>query len=168
MPKGLFVMALNAYLNIVALRQGPIWGSVTQKGREGSIAVIAVHHEIVGPRIPGSGRPTGKRIHKPLVITKLVDCASPLLYAVLTSNETIPTFELRFFTPDPKGFEKHHFKICLTNAHISSIQFRMTNTRSKFGLQLPEREEVAFTYQKISWTWNEGGISADDDWETPR
>lgn len=161
-------MALNAYLEIVAQIQGPILGSVTQKGREGSIGVIAVSHEIVSPRIPGTGRPTGKRIHKPLVITKLVDRASPLLYAVLTTNENIPSFALRFFAPDPMGIEKQHFKISLTNAHISSIQFRMTNTRSKFGLQMPEREEVAFTYQKISWTWNDGGITADDDWETPR
>ncbi len=161
-------MALNAYLKIVAQRQGPILGSVTQKGREGTIQVIAVMHEIVSPRAPASGRPTGKRTHKPFVITKLIDRASPLLYGILTSNENIPTFVLQFFRPDASGIEKQHFTIQLTNANISAINFRMPNTRSKFGMQMPEREEVAFTYQKISWTWNEGGISADDDWETPR
>lgn len=161
-------MALNAYLKIVAQRQGPIVGSVTQKGREGTLQVIAVLHEIVSPRAPGSGRPTGKRTHKPLVVTKVLDRASPLLYNILTSNENISSFELQFFTPDKAGIEKQHFTIRLTNAHISSINFRMPSTRSKFGMQMPEREEIAFTYQKINWTWNEGGISADDDWETPR
>ena len=34
--------------------------------------------------------------------------------------------------------------------------------------RLAEYEEVSLTYQKIEWTWNEGGISASDDWETPR
>ena len=34
--------ALNAYLKLKGQKQGEIKGSVTQKGREGAIAVIAV------------------------------------------------------------------------------------------------------------------------------
>lgn len=161
-------MALNAYLKIVALRQGTILGSVTQKGREGTIQVNAVMHEIVSPRDPASGRPTGKRAHKPFVITKTVDRASPLLYLILTSNENIQSAEILFFTPDKMGIERQHFTVRLSNANISAINFRMPNTRNKFTAQLPEREDISFTYQKISWTWNDGGISAEDDWETPR
>jgi len=161
-------MALNAHLRIVAEKQGTILGSVTQKGREGSIQVIAAMHEIVSPRDPASGRPTGKRVHKPFVVTKVLDRSSPLLYSVLCNNENIKSFELQFYTPDKTGIEKQHYTVRLENANISSIIFRMPNTRSKIASQLPEREEVSFTYQKIVWTWNEGGISADDDWETPR
>ena len=36
--------ALNAYLKLKGQKQGEIKGSVTQKGREGRIAVIAVQH----------------------------------------------------------------------------------------------------------------------------
>ncbi|HRI69004.1 MAG TPA: type VI secretion system tube protein Hcp, partial [Polyangium sp.] len=43
-------MALNAYLRLKGQKQGEIKGSVTQKGREGSIMVIAVSHEIISPR----------------------------------------------------------------------------------------------------------------------
>ncbi|HVK69879.1 MAG TPA: Hcp family type VI secretion system effector [Polyangium sp.] len=161
-------MALNAHLRIVAEKQGAILGSVTQKGREGSIQVIAAMHEIVSPRDPASGRPTGKRVHKPFVVTKVLDRSSPLLYSVLCNNENIKSFELQFYTPDKTGIEKQHYTVRLENANISSIIFRMPSTRSKIASQLPEREEIAFTYQKIVWTWNEGGISADDDWETPR
>jgi type VI secretion system secreted protein Hcp len=161
-------MALNAHLRIVAEKQGAILGSVTQKGREGSIQVIAAMHEIVSPRDPASGRPTGKRVHKPFVVTKVLDRSSPLLYSVLCHNENIKSFELQFYTPDKTGIERQHYTVRLENANISSIIFRMPNTRSKFAAQLPEREEVSFTYQKITWTWNEGGITADDDWESPR
>ncbi|MDC0743496.1 Hcp family type VI secretion system effector [Polyangium mundeleinium] len=161
-------MALNAHLRIVAEKQGAILGSVTQKGREGSIQVIAAMHEIVSPRDPASGRPTGKRVHKPFVVTKVLDRSSPLLYSVLCNNENIKSFELQFYTPDKTGIEKQHYTVRLENANISSIIFRMPSTRSKIASQLPEREEISFTYQKIVWTWNEGGISADDDWETPR
>lgn len=56
----------------------------------------------------------------------------------------------------------------LTNANISAITFKMANIRSPKLVRLAEYEEIAFTYQKIEWTWNEGGKTAGDDWETPR
>ena len=72
-------MALNAYLSLKGQKQGQIKGSVTQKGREGKIMVIAYSHEIVSPRDTASELPTGKRMHKPLVITKELDKSTPLL-----------------------------------------------------------------------------------------
>jgi type VI secretion system secreted protein Hcp len=161
-------MALAAYLTIVAERQGPIHGSVTQKGREGKILVLAVQHEIVCPRDPQSGIPTGKRMHKPLTVIKELDSSSPLLYAVLCTNENIRDARLEFWTTTPTGQEKQHYTVRLTNANISSINFKLPNIRSARLQRLTEYEEVALTYQKIEWTWNDGGISAADDWETPR
>ena len=26
---------------------------------------------------------------------------------------------------------------------------------------------MALTYQKITWTWIDGGVTAEDDWEAP-
>jgi type VI secretion system secreted protein Hcp len=161
-------MALNAYLTLTAEKQGLIRGSVTQKGREGKILVFSVSHEIVCPRDPTNGRPTGKRMHKPFIITKELDRSTPVLYGVLTNNENITTWELQFWQPSPTGVEKQHFTVRLTNANISSIHFKMANTRSPKLSRLPEYEEVAFTYQKIEWVWMDGNLSADDDWETPR
>jgi type VI secretion system secreted protein Hcp len=161
-------MALNAYLSLTGQKQGPIRGSVTQKGREGKIMVIGVFHEIVCPRDPSSGLPTGRRIHKPLTVLKELDRASPLLHAVLTGNENITEARLDFWTPTPTGAEKQHYTVRLTNANISGIFFKMPNVRSPKLSKIPEYEEVSFTYQKIDWTWNEGGLSAADDWETPR
>jgi type VI secretion system secreted protein Hcp len=56
----------------------------------------------------------------------------------------------------------------LVNATISGITFKMANVRAPKLARLPEYEEVSFTYQRIEWTWNEGGITASDDWEMPR
>ena len=165
-------MALNAYLKLKGQKQGEIKGSVTQKGREGKIMVIAVSHEIVSPRDAASGLPTGKRMHKPLVITKELDKASPLLLQMLTHNENIPEFELQFWTPQVKatggaGMEVQHYTIKLTNANIASISFRMLNNKNPELTRYTEYEEIAFTYQKIEWLWNDGGIMAMDDWEAP-
>ncbi|MFP7754274.1 Hcp family type VI secretion system effector [Thermodesulfobacteriota bacterium B35] len=160
-------MALNAYLKLTAESTGEIKGSVTQAGREDSIMVIAVEHEIVSPRDVASGLPTGKRQHKPLVITKEVDKSSPLLYTVLVNNENITKWELRFWQPSPSGQEVQHYTIQLENASISGIQLEMLNNKYPENMAHKEREHVAFTYQKIIWTWEDGGITAEDDWESP-
>src|SRR6185436_12501865 len=113
-------MALNAYLKLKGQKTGEIKGSVTQKGREGKIMVIAVSHEIVSPRDPASGLPTGKRMHKPFVITKELDKSSPLLYKALCTNENITEFELQFFAPKAGGAgvgtEYNNYTVKLTNA----------------------------------------------------
>jgi len=160
-------MALNAYLKLKGQKTGEIKGSVTQKGREGKIMVIAVSHEIVSPRDPASGLPTGKRMHKPMVITKALDKATPLLYNVLTNNENIQEWQLQFWRPSATGAEQQHFTIKLTNANIASIAFRMPNNKHPDLMKFAEYEEIAFTYQKIEWTWTDGGITAMDDWESP-
>lgn len=161
-------MALAAYLSIVAERLGPIHGSVTQKGRENKILVIAVQHEIVCPRDPQSGIPTGKRMHKPLTIMKELDCASPLLSQILCTNENIREATLQFWMATPTGQERQHYTVRLTNANISAINFKMGNIRNPRLARLTEYEEIALTYQKIEWTWTDGGKTAMDDWETPR
>ena len=164
-------MALNAYLKLKGQKQGEIKGSVTQKGRENKIMVIAVSHEIVSPRDPASGLPTGKRMHKPFVITKELDKSSPLLYTALCTNENITEFELQFWSPQMRasaagaGAEVQNYKVKLTNASIVDISFRMLNNKNPELVKFAEYEEVSFTYQKIEWTWVDGGIMSSDDWE---
>ena len=131
--------------------------------------VIAVSHEIVSPRDTASGQATGKRIHKPLVITKELDKSSPVLYASMVNNETINEFELQFFKPKlavgGAGLEVNHYRIRLTNAQINDIRFTMLNTKNPELVKYAEYEEVSFSYEKIEWTWIDGGIEAADDWE---
>ena len=165
-------MALNQYLRLKGQKQGEIKGSVTQKGREGKIMVIAMSHEIVSPRDAASGLPTGKRMHKPFVITKELDKSSPLLYNALCNNENISEWELQYWTPQLSaatgvGAEKQHFTVKLTNANIASISFRSLNNKNPELSRYAEYEEIAFTYQKIEWVWVDGGITAMDDWEAP-
>src|SRR5262245_32643788 len=165
-------MALNAYLSLTGQKQGDIKGSVTQKGREGKIMVIAVDHEITSPRDSASGLPTGKRQHKPFVITKELDKSTPLLYNALVNNENITKWKLEFWTPQIKatsgaGVEVQHYTVELVNANIASIEFEMLNNKNPELTRYAEYEEIAFTYQKIVWTWKDGGITAEDDWEAP-
>lgn len=158
-------MSLNAYLTATGQKQGPIKGGVTQKGREGSIAVYGVDHEVLSPRDAASGLPTGKRQHKPFVIRKEIDKASPLLFKTLVTNETLTKVVLKFFAPTASGAEANNYTIKLTNANIAAIRTNVENNRLDPGTKLPVLEEVTFTYQKIEWTWVDGGITTSDNWQ---
>jgi type VI secretion system secreted protein Hcp len=160
-------VALNAYLKLAGQRQGNIRGSVTQKGREGTIMVIAGSHDVVTPRDPATGEATGKRQHRPLIITKEVDAASAPLHAAQASNENFKEWELQFYRPSVTAVEVMSFAIRLTNASIASIHMEMPNNKHADLMKLETFEEVAFTYQRIEWTWTDGNLAAADDWEAP-
>jgi type VI secretion system secreted protein Hcp len=162
-------MALNAYLSLSGQTQGQIKGSVTQKGREGKIMVIAAEHQVLSPRDAASGLATGKRQHKPFVITKEIDLSSPRLYTALVSNETITDWELQFWAPKgigstagAAGVEIMRYSVRLTQAAICDIRFHMLNNKNPELARYAEHEEVAFTYQKIEWTWVPTALTASD------
>jgi type VI secretion system secreted protein Hcp len=162
-----FIMALNSFLQLKGAKQGDIKGSVTQKGREGKIMVIAFVHEVQSPRDPASGQATGKRTHKPFMITKEIDQSSPLLYTALTNNENITSWELQCFATKGTGVEVNHYTVRLTNAKVVDIRSIMLNNKVTENLKMPLMEEVGFVYEKIEWTWVAGGITATDDWISP-
>ncbi len=157
-------MALNAYLRLTGDTQGEIKGSVTQAGREDSIMVIAFDHEVVSPRDAASGLPTGKRQHKPLTITKEIDESTPVLMNVLTNNENLSEVILQFWQPSRSGNEFQYYTIELTNASIVDIHQEMLNNKYPENMQHKEREHISFVYQKITWTYEDGGITSTDDW----
>ena len=160
-------MALNSYLQLKGQKQGDINGSVTQKGREGKIMVMAFNHEVLSPRDVATGQATGKRMHKPFVITKEIDKSSPLLYTALVSNENIISWELQCFAAARTGAEVNHYTVRLSNANIVDIRSFMLNNKVPENVKMPLMEEVGFVYEKIEWIWVDGGITASDEWESP-
>jgi type VI secretion system secreted protein Hcp len=160
-------MALNSYLRLKGDTQGDILGSVTQAGREDSIMIIGYSHEVVSPRDAASGLPTGKRQHKPVTLTKEIDKSTPLLMYSLVNNENIPSWKLEFWQPSASGMEVQFYTIELMNASVAGIRAELLNNKYPENMQHKEREHVTFCYQKVIWTWMDGGITAEDDWESP-
>jgi type VI secretion system secreted protein Hcp len=161
-------MALNAYLTLKGAKTGDIRGSVIQKGREGKIAVYAFDHQVTSPMDVQTGMASGKRMHKPFVITKEIDKSSPLLHKIMAGNESLTTWELQCFKPSvgvaSGGVEQMFYKIVLFNARIISTRTFMPNNRMPEHNALPQMEEITFMYEKIEWTYTEGGITALDNW----
>lgn len=142
--------------------QGEIKGGSTSAGTEDNMEVFGFSHEVVSPRDAASGLPTGKRQHKPISIIKSIDKATPLLATVLYNNENLTEVEIKFYRTDRTGKSVNHYTITLQNASIASI-----SSSDPLSPDAPPREEISFTYEKITQTWNDGGITAEDDWETP-
>jgi type VI secretion system secreted protein Hcp len=165
-------MALMAYMTIKGSKSGAISGPVTTKGREGSISLLAFSQEITSPRDPQSGLPTGQRLHKPVVITKEIDKTSPLLYNVLCTNENLTDVTIKFWQPQLKavsgsGTEAQHYTVKLSNANISSMDVTTQEFSHDEKVSTAKVvEKLSFTYEKIEWTWNDGGITANDTWGT--
>lgn len=154
-------MALNAYLRIIAAVQGEIRGSVTLEGRENSILVNAVDHLVHRPINDNGG--LAQRQHGPLVVTKEIDKASPLLFQALANGELLTNVTLDFWTVGDDGQEVQNYTIELTNALLSGIKTEMLNNRYPENVAHPVREKVSFTFQQIYWSWNlGGGIGASD------
>jgi type VI secretion system secreted protein Hcp len=157
-----------AYMQCTGQRQGPLYGSVTTRGYEKYMDVEVADHSIVSPRDAATGLPTGKRQHKPFVITKSTDSATPLLYSALVSNENLTSCIIKFVRFTNTGRLDDYYTVKLTNANIAQLDFSKGDARSGAG-HLGESETVSFTYQKIEWTFTGGPspITAMDDWEAP-
>lgn len=160
-------MPMPIHMTLKGQTQGEIKGGCTQKGREGSILIFAFDHDILSPRDIASGLPTGKRQHKPVLVTKEIDKSSPLLYSALCNNENMTEVVFKFWKPSAAGKEVQYYTIKLTNANIAARKTFFPNMLFPENTKLPHLEEVAFTYQKIEWTFEDGGITSEDDWETP-
>ena len=158
-------MAHNFYITITGQKQGAIKGDVTLKGHEGAILGLALSHEIVSPRDPQSGLPSGKRMHKPMTITTPWGAATPKLLTALYNNETLTSLHICFFRTTQSCAEAQFMTIDLTNASVSDLVSIVPNGSDPSLVKVQEYNEISFTYQKITTTFTVGGITATDDWE---
>jgi len=154
---------------LVGERQGLILGPGSGRP-ESESRVLSVTHEIVAPRNPSTGLPTGKRHHKLLVLRRDFSPASIGIQQALVTNEILSEVRLRFYQPAPLGTPKQHYTIQLFNGYVCSARVTLPDTRSSRSRVGPNvlSEEVSFAYLHIQWTWTDPHMTADDDWLVAR
>jgi type VI secretion system secreted protein Hcp len=164
-------MAYEFYMKVEGKTQGKFKGDVVRKGMEETDACFAIVGEIVSPRDQSSGMPTGKRQHKPLVVSKKVGASTPLFAQALCTNESLKSVVLTFVESSKDGKEFQHFKITLTDANVSSQRLiQLPPTASSSGpagqntVMQTLHEELSFTYQSITWEFPPTHKEATDDW----
>jgi type VI secretion system secreted protein Hcp len=169
-------MPTPAYMSIEGTTQGNITagcftedsvGNIYVEGHEDEVLVEAFKHNIIIPRDPQSGQPTGQRVHQPVTITKVYDKSSPLLYQALCSGERLPRVEIKWYRTSPAGKQEHYFTHVLEDAVIVDINAAMPNCQDPGQAHFTHLEEVSMTYRKITWEHVVAGTSGSDDWRTP-
>jgi type VI secretion system secreted protein Hcp len=139
-------------------------GNSYQDGHENETLVKAISHNITIPRDPNSGQPSGQRAHKPLVVTKLFDKSSPLLYNALTKGETLTDVELKWYRTGYAGKPEHYFTVTLEDAVIVNMDAVMEPIEGDAMADVAPMEKVSFAYRKISWRHETASTSGEDDW----
>jgi type VI secretion system secreted protein Hcp len=137
----------------------------TSLGREGSIECLYFEDSVRTAREKGSGMATGRRTYNPIVIRKRIDKSSPLLAKALCNNEVIEgTF--KFFRPSPTGdgTTQQFFTVEIKEGRINSIKRVSPDTIDPASAQEPPTEEVGFVFHTIVWTYEDGGVTHEDNW----
>jgi type VI secretion system secreted protein Hcp len=139
--------------NMTATRRDgkPIMGG---DGTHTTIDVVSMSQGIVSPRDAASGLPTGKRMHKPFIITKEWDASSPVLFQACSTNETIPKAEFHFFAP---GSTAESVRITLLDASCAEISQTTDDSTH-------EVETIAFTFRRIEYEHLQSKTMYADDW----
>ncbi len=158
-------MADNIYLTLKGKSQGNIEGEPTLKshGRDKTIECIEYELGAHAPFDNLSGMPSGKRQYAPIKIRKRIDMATPLLWHAFAMNESVDG-EFKFFRPHKAGDTEMFFSIKFTNGRIVGMKNVVLDTWDAQKKPYPPLDEVTFVFEKIEWTYTQGGKSAADEW----
>jgi type VI secretion system secreted protein Hcp len=139
------------YMLAKGQKQGAIAGSVNSAGFTNQILVKSVQFGMGWPVAASTGLVTGKQVAKPIVITKLLDKATPLLLTACINNENMTTVTISYVFEGASHTAL--VTVLLTNAMIQEYG----HTAQDSGGTV---ETVTFNYQKVEFTWTDGGIAA--------
>jgi type VI protein secretion system component Hcp len=119
-------------------------GAPVKEAGSAQSSAVAAQPGDPAPRDTATGQASGKRRWEPVTIMKVTDKATPILYRLAASGESIPEVDIALYRDEggkmvPSGTYK------LTNAMISSVQ------KMSSGEERP-MESITFTYQKIEMT----------------
>ena len=156
--------AMVSYMSLEGDNQGPIEGSVYAEGKEGTIAVYSLGHNLFVPYDQATGAPSDRRAHTPLRILKETDKSSPKLYQALATGERLNPVTIKFYHINRFGVEEQYYTIELRDAYIISITPSYPTTFVPDNEPYRHMESVGFVYGKIKWTHEIDAVQWEDSW----
>ena len=134
-------------------------------GAKDSIPCVFFDQSVTTARDTASGMTTGRRQYNPILIRKLIDKCSPLLFKALVDNQLVDAV-FKFYRPNPvgDGTTEQYYTIEIKNGRIASMRNYLPDTITPSTANLPPLEEVTFVFHTISWTYTNGGVTHQDTW----
>ncbi|WP_175650847.1 Hcp family type VI secretion system effector [Pseudomonas sp. Marseille-P9899] len=145
-------MATHSYLSITGDKMGLISagcsthasiGNKYQAGYTNQILVLSVDHQMT------SISNTAHATHNPLIITKPIDKASPLLAEALTTREVL-TCVLFLYRTSPTGGVEKYYSIRIDGARIVALTVDVPH--AVLLNDVSATEQIALRYDSINWT----------------
>jgi type VI secretion system secreted protein Hcp len=158
-------MAIPVYLWLYEEDGKLLKGGVDVNGREGSIELVGMQHDVFIPTDDMTGAATGTRQHEAYTFEKEIDPSSPLLYHALTTGRTLSKAIFRYYRFNSNGMEEEYFNAVLEQVkvcHVVPIMFDIKDPEfEKHG----HIEHVGLRYEKITWEYVDGNIQHADSWK---
>ena len=148
---------VTLYVKVVGIKQGTFKGDgLTTRGHLDQMLATTFDYGLVSPRDPATGQASGKRQHKPVVITKEWGPSMPQFLTAAATNERLTKVTMEFWDTDRTGVQRLHFVVTLTNASVSEVKQQLASDLLT--------EELSFTFQKITVEDKIGKTIFMDDW----
>lgn len=141
-----------------------IKGDVNIKGRERSIEVTGLYHDVFIPTDEHSGKLTGTRIHGAFCFDKQIDASSPWLYQAASSGKMLNSAEFKWYRINHNGWEEEYFNVFLEGVTVLGVTPIMYDIKMAYGEKRPHLEYVELRYQRITWKYLDGNIIHSDSW----
>jgi len=132
------------------------------KGKEKYTRLVGFEFGMSSAVDLASGRASGRRQHRPLVIKKLLDKSTPLLIHALVGNKTLAKSELIVMAVTLKDGKKvDKFKLSLENVRVIDVETIAGGEDEAAGEIV---DTVKLTYDKITYEDLLAKKMATDDW----
>ena len=154
------------FVSIEGSKQGKFKGEINRARRADWIAGLGFHYELTSPRDVASGQATGKRQHKPIVITKEWGAATPQIFQALATNELLKSVLFEFVRVNASGEEVVTHTIKLSDASVANLEqyIHFNAIGHEDSDDARHLEDVAFTFRRIEIENLVGKTAAADDW----
>ena len=140
------------YMTIEGSKQGVVKVPTKQGKADGKSSEFLPLHSVKtvkSPRDPAIGKTSGARQHAPIVVTREVDEASPLLYSLSTSGELLKKIVIEYVGTEGPTKNKVTRRITLADAVLTKAsRYKSTGTHSEHDTD--QQEDLTFTFTAIN------------------
>ena len=157
-------MAYHGYMRITGKLQGLISagcgsqasiGNKCQVGHGDEIMVLSFNHSL------SNTLNAIRSTHHPVIVTKLVDKASPLLGQAVDGREVVDC-DIHFYCTHPAGHREKYFSVRLEDALIVAQDIDVPHAVLMTDQETEER--LYIRYRTISWIHHAAGTSGHATW----
>ena len=157
-------MACHGYMTITGKKQGLIsagcstqdsLGNRCQAAHRDEILVLSFTHNLF------NNHNTQRASHQPVLITKHLDKATPLLAQALDTREEVEC-KINFYRTTAAGAQERYFTVSLSGGQIAEHSLEVPH--SVLHADQDAQEQLSIRYRDISWHHHAAGTSGYASW----